>query len=106
MKIEIRRKEKFIAGRKEIHNLKNNKEKIMAYSFMRLTNTNKMLKGFAVREQWTWRLIFVFGLLLRIRIGDILNLRWNNFFDTDGTKRIYKNEREKTDKWLVYGFLL
>ena len=69
---------------------------------MRLTDTNKMLKGLAVREQWTWRLIFVFGLLLRIRIGDILNLRWNNFFDTDGTKkRIYKNEREKKNGQMV-----
>ena len=101
MKIEIRRKEKFIAGRKEIHNLKNNKEKIMAYSFMRLTNTNKMLKGFAVREQWTWRLIFVFGLLLRIRIGDILNLRWNNFFDTDGTKKEYIKMKEKKNGQMV-----
>ena len=75
--------------------MKKNKEKIMAYSFMRLTDTNKMLKGFAVREQWTWRLIFVFGLLLRIRVGDILNLRWNNFYDTDGTKKEYIKLKEK-----------
>ena len=81
--------------------MKNNKEMIMAYSFMRLTDTNKMLKGFAVREQWTWRLIFVFGLLLRIRIGDILNLRWNNFFDTDGTKKEYIKMKEKKNGQMV-----
>lgn len=56
-------------------------------NFMNLTDINNILNEFAMQKQWTWRLIFVFSLLLQIRIGDILNLRWNDFYRLNSARK-------------------
>lgn len=67
----------------------------MSCSFMNLADINNILNEFAMQKQWTWRLVFVFSLFLQIRINDILNLRWNNFYGPDGTRKEYLEVREE-----------
>lgn len=60
----------------------------------------KMQNYFIEKENWLMFLIFEIGIGTGRRIGDLLNLKWNNFYYSNGSKRRrFSIKEEKTGKF-------
>ena len=73
--------------------------KTEVYPFWNLDDIKKMVDIFTGKEQWHWRLAFMFGLLMGRRVGDTLKLRWSDIYEENGRRKTHLMiEEEKTKK--------
>lgn len=76
-------------------------KKSEVYPF-KIEDMKKIIDYFANNEMWLYYLLFVLSLNLARRIGDMLSLKWENFFNPKtGNFRndILEIQEEKTDKF-------
>lgn len=68
------------------------------YPFWELDDIKKMLDGFERKGWYHWRTAFMIGLLTGRRCGDVLSMKWSDFFDGGKPKRTLDIIEEKTGK--------
>lgn len=71
-----------------------------SYPFKNQKEMQNMISYFLDKKQYVYYLIFVIGINMGRRIGDTLNLKWENFYFKNGEMRskILSILEEKTDK--------
>lgn len=73
--------------------------KTEVYPFWNLDDIKKMVDIFTGKEQWHWRLAFMFGLLMGRRVGDTLGMTWKNLYEPNGRRKTHLVIKEqKTGK--------
>lgn len=83
--------------------------KTEVYPFWNLEDIKGMVDAFTRHEQWHWRLAFMFGLLMGRRVGDTLNLRWENLYESNGRKAdhlVIKEEKTKKETYVLIPALM
>ena len=83
--------------------------KTEVYPFWSLDDIKGMVDAFTRHEQWHWRLAFMFGLLMGRRVGDTLNLRWENLYEPNGRKAdhlIIEEEKTKKETYVLIPALM
>lgn len=70
------------------------------HAFRDANDIKKMMDYFRDNEKYDEFLIFMLGMLLARRIGDILSLKWSDFYSENGNKKKILNTliEQKTDK--------
>ena len=59
--------------------------------FWEMSDIRNVVNWFERNEEWDGYLITMFGLLLGRRISDTLTLKWSDFYEENGRKKIIIN---------------
>ena len=77
----------------------NKKGSTEVFPFWKLDDIKKIIDYFLDQKMYHHYLTFMLGLLLGRRVGDILSLKWCDFYMENGRIRMYLNiQEEKTKK--------